>query len=236
MDLSGTLVGAHRGLRLRYPDNTIAGILAARAVADLCELDVRRTSEGVIVLSHDVELAGKVVVDSTWEDLATIDLGQGHPPARFDRLLSEVGEFPLDIEIKNDPGDVDFDPSFGFPLEAAGMARSYDIVTSFHWETMNVIHSTYPDLRTGLLVGPTDSLEVARDEAVRSGHRILAAHWWLLGDEPGESVEDLEGRGLEVVVWTVDDENTATLLAAAGVGAIISDDPERIGRAVRRHE
>ncbi len=49
MDFSGILVGAHRGMRLEYPDNTIAGMVAATRIADLAETDLRRTADGVAV-------------------------------------------------------------------------------------------------------------------------------------------------------------------------------------------
>ncbi|NIA26169.1 MAG: hypothetical protein GWP04_11460 [Gammaproteobacteria bacterium] len=233
MDLSGIVVGGHRGLRLEYPDNTLAGILAARDVCDLVELDTRRTADGVIVLSHDAALGGHVVVETPWETLEKIDLGRGHHPARFEHLLDVIGDFPLDIEIKNNPGDPDFDPDFTFPLSVAGLARPQDVVTSFHWPTMDAIRSAYPGLRTGLLVEPDGSLEAATSRACASGHQVVAPHWLLLERE--SVIGSLLERGLDVVVWTVNDEDRAVALAIAGVSAIISDDPGRIRRTLRRH-
>ena len=48
------LIYAHRGDRTRAADNTIEAFdLAVEAGADGIELDVRRTIDGVLVVSHD---------------------------------------------------------------------------------------------------------------------------------------------------------------------------------------
>jgi glycerophosphoryl diester phosphodiesterase len=223
-------------MRLEYPDNTIAGMIAATEVADLVETDLRRTADGVAVLSHDPEIGGHVVIETDWATLAGIDLGDGHRPARFDELLRAVGAFPIDIEIKNDPDEPDFDPEFSFAIEVTSLARPQDVVTSFHWATMDAVKRAHPSIRTGLLVEPDRSLDEVAQRAVDGGHSIVAPHWWLLGDDPQVPVGRLEKRGLQVVTWTVDDEDRATLLAAAGVSAIITDDPRRIIEALRRTE
>jgi glycerophosphoryl diester phosphodiesterase len=236
MDFSGISVGAHRGMRLEYPDNTIAGIRAAIGVADLAETDVRRTADGVAVLSHNPEIAGHVVIETEWSTLAGIDLGSGYRPARFDELLSTIGAFPLDIEIKNDPEEPDFDAASAFAIEVTSMARPQDVVTSFHWPTVDAVKRAHPSLRTGLLIGPDGSLDAAARRAVEGGHAIVAPHWWLLGADPRGPVYRLNEQGLEVVVWTVDDEDRARLLAAAGVSVVVTDDPHRIIDALRRNE
>jgi len=233
MDLSGILIGGHRGLRVEYPDNTPAGILAARDVCDLAEVDTRQTADGVIVLSHDVTLGSHVVIETPWEILENVDLGGGHHPVRFEHLLDMIGDFPLDIEIKNDPEDPDFDPDFIFPLLVAGLARPQDVVTSFHWPTMDAIRSAYPSLRTGLLVDPDGSLEAAAGRARASGHQVVAPHWLLL--EAESAIGSVLEQGLDIVAWTVNDEDRAFALAVAGVSTIISDDPGRIRRSLRRH-
>jgi len=236
MDLSGILVSGHRGLRLEFPDNTLRGFVAAASVADQAETDVRRTLDGVAVLSHDPDIQGHVVCETEWAVLASLDLGDGNPPARFVDLLDAVGSFSLDIEIKNDPSEPGFDPSFGFAIDVAAKARPQDIVTSFHWPTMDAIKRAHPGVRTGLLMEPDGSLDDLARAATKSGHDIVAPHWWLLGDHPESSVRRFTDRGLGVVVWTVDDEDRARLLAEAGVSVIVTDDPRRIKNALRRNE
>jgi glycerophosphoryl diester phosphodiesterase len=45
------------------------------------------------------------------------------------------------------------------------------------------------------------------------------------------TVEAVHGRGLEVMVWTVDDPGRALELAGAGVDAICTNDPSGIVQA-----
>ena len=80
------------------------------------------------------------------------------------------------------------------------------------------------------------SRKVRSTRRLDGGHAIVAPHWWLLGEDPHVPVALLGERGLEVVAWTVDDDDRARMLAAAGVSVIISDDPRRIIEALRRNE
>jgi glycerophosphoryl diester phosphodiesterase len=227
------MIAGHRGLPLEYPDNTKEGILAAAVVCDMVEFDVRRTRDGVAVLSHDARVGGSLIIDMDWPALEDFDLGGGFHLARLDDVLQAAGEFPFNFEIKNSPADPDFDETFEFAVEAAGRASKRDVVTSFHWPTVDAVRNAYPSLSTGLLVDPMGSVEAATAWATRSGHRVIALHWSLLGDQPAARTAEITKTGLRVVVWTVNDEDIARNVAAGGAAAIITDDPIRIGAALR---
>jgi len=226
------MIVGHRGLRLEYPDNTIAGIVAAAAVCDMVEIDLRRTKDGIAVLAHDPTLGGRRVIDSDWDELATIDLGRGFRPARFDEVLEATSGLPLNLEIKNSPLDPGFDGAYAFAREVAGRASTRDVITSFHWPTVDAVLEAYPDLTTGLLVDPTGSLDGAADWAIARGHMVVAPHWSLLGAQPDETVAELTRTGFGVFVWTVNDVSVARRVAKGGAAAIITDDPDRIRAAV----
>ena len=87
-----SLIVGHRGLPLEYGDNTKEGILAAAAVCDMVEFDVRRTRDGVAVLAHDGHLGGTAIVDMDWSALAEFDVGGGPGPARLDDVLQAAGD------------------------------------------------------------------------------------------------------------------------------------------------
>lgn len=231
-----SLIVGHRGLRLEYPDNSREGILAALAVCDMVEFDVRRTRDGVAVLSHDPYLGGRTIVDTDWPVLAGSDLGGGRRPARLEDVLQAAAGARFNFEIKNSPQDPDFDDTFAFAREVARRASEQDVVTSFHWPTVDSLRPVYPNLATGLLVDPAGSLETAIDWAGKSGHRVLAPHWSLLGGRPAATVSELVKAGLQVFVWTVNDEEMARQVVAGGATAIITDDPVRIRSAVYGEE
>lgn len=223
------IVGGHRGLPKEYPDNALAGIVAAAQVSQIVELDVRSSSDGYMVLSHDPDIGGVDVSTSTWEELSQIDMGDGHRPALLHEVLEALPEFPLDIEIKNWPGESGFDPSNTFALRVAEVARPIDVVTCFYWPTMHAIKEAHPQVKTGLLVDAGGSVEDAMTECRAHGHELVAPHWSLLLD----GTYDVSADGVEVATWTVDDPDVAISLAKSGVGTIITNDPKMIGAALR---
>ena len=101
------LVIAHRGASAAFPENTLAAFAGAVAQgADGVELDVRRTADGRLALSHDDTLAdGRVVAETAWADLpeAVTDLASA-----LDACASLA---VVNTEIKNWPDDKDFDPT-----------------------------------------------------------------------------------------------------------------------------
>lgn len=218
---------AHRGLPRQFPDNSLAGILAGKAVSAMVEIDVRRTVDGVLVLAHDPDFAGLRVRRHTFAELRALSVG-GHPIARLDEVLAAVGDFPLNLEIKQNASADEMDPDSQLAREVGAVARTIDLITSFHWPTMAGVRNGYSKLRTGLLVDRRLGIERAISEAHSLEHPLLAVHDPLLGEDPRERVERIGKAGLEVVAWTVNDPARAKLLAQVGVKAIISDVPQMI--------
>ena len=91
-------------------ENTVASFRAARALgADGVELDVRRTADGALAVVHDAHLAdGRAVVDTVRAELPA------GVPELADVLDACAGLALVNVEIKNWPGDVDFDESLAF--------------------------------------------------------------------------------------------------------------------------
>lgn len=212
-------VWGHRGWPSRYPDNTAAGIRAAATVAAGVEIDIRRSADGRLVLSHDPEIAGRVVAENPWPVLAEISL-DGHSPALLEEVLDVVVR--LDLEVKNDPSEPGFDPTHRLALDVAALAREGDVVTSFWWPAMDAVQASGSGAVTGLLFeAPVDPVAAVR-HAVDRGHRSVAPQHELIDS----SLMDLaRAEGIEVVAWTVDDVQEAIRLADLGVAAIITNRP-----------
>ncbi|HUO47064.1 MAG TPA: glycerophosphodiester phosphodiesterase [Acidimicrobiia bacterium] len=222
----------HRGWPSRFPDNVLAGIAAAAEVCDMVEVDIRMTTDNALVLSHDPRLRGHLVAETSWADLATLDLGEGHHPLTLMGLIEALPGLSLNLEIKNFPGDAGFDPEHRLARMTADLARPADLVTCFNWPTVDLLRSTHPEIATGLLVDDGWSLGDAVEHAAATGHRAVVPHWELALASP-EAVGAAVAAGLMVVVWTLNDPVVATKLAAAGVEAIITDDPGEMRRALR---
>ena len=164
---------------------------------------------------------------------STVDLGDGYRPTLFDAVLEALPNFSLNIEIKNFPYQPGFDPDGAFGVEVAARARPIDLVTSFHWPTMDTVKAAFPALRTGLLVFQVGSFSDTLRAAMSGGHQVIAPHFSLLIEEMGPSIEKAHSAGLEIMTWTVNDSEMAADLIAAGIDAIISDDPLRIQQEIQ---
>jgi glycerophosphoryl diester phosphodiesterase len=218
-------IWGHRGWPVRYPDNVLAGIRAAAAAATRVEIDLRRSRDGELVLSHDPDLGGKAVAETSWAELSKLDLGDGHPPITLEDLLALAPEVVLNIEIKNLPVDSGFDPFFIVVDEVAELCRADDVISSFHWPTVDHMRSLRPEVATGLLFESMVSMEDAFDHATRFGHNAIVPNWELVTPAV---IERAHTAGLQVVCWTVDDPVVAHRLAGWGIDAIITNDPGAI--------
>jgi len=210
----------HRGWPARFPDNTLSGFLAAASVADGVELDVRRSGDGRLVVSHDPFIGDHVVHETPWATLAEIDLGGGHHPALLDEVLAAIPGTPAQLEVKNWFTDPGFEPDHRIALETAQRARPGDLVTGFNPETLAAVRRDFPDVPTGLAMQAPLQLQDAIALCLDEGHTALVPHHELL-------VERLE-TDLEIYPWTVDEPRRAIELVELGVTGIITNDPGSI--------
>jgi glycerophosphoryl diester phosphodiesterase len=215
------MVIGHRGWPTRFPDNTLAGFLAAAEVADAVELDIRRSKDGKLVLSHDPSIDGLVVSEQPWSVLGDLDLGGGHKPALLDEMIATIPDLPAQFEIKNLPHEPGFEPDHRVALEAAERARPGDMVTSFNWLSLAAVRGVFPDVPTGVLVGGSGDIEEAITVCLQGGHPALLPSVRLTP----AAVEMGLAAGLSVFPWVVNDGELATRLAALGVSGMITDDP-----------
>lgn len=220
MFFCGVPVWGHRGWPTRHPDNTLAGIEAAAGVAAGVEIDVRRLRDGRLVLSHDADLVGHVVAESAWEELAGLDVGDGHHPCLLDHLAGLA--VPIDLEVKQHPLEPGFETDHRTALEVAAWAREGDVVTSFWWPAMDAVRADRPSVSTGLLVDRDQDAHVALDHAARIGHGTIAPHHSAIDRR---LVGAAHAERVAVVAWTVDTADEALRLAEMAVDAIITNRP-----------
>ncbi|MFV1962762.1 MAG: glycerophosphodiester phosphodiesterase [Acidimicrobiia bacterium] len=214
-------VVGHRGWRSRFPDNTLAGFLAASTIADSIELDVRRSADGKLVLSHDPSLAGLVVSETLWSELAELDLGDGHKPALLDEALAALPDTRLQLEVKNFPYQPGFEPDHRLALEAAERARPGDTITSFNHASLEAVRRVFPDVPTGLAINRFGALDEAFNYCLDAGHSVLVPAEVLIED----SIPSAWSGEVDVFPFTVNDPDRAGELVDFGVSGIITDDP-----------
>ncbi|MGI9053350.1 MAG: glycerophosphodiester phosphodiesterase [Ilumatobacteraceae bacterium] len=221
-----TDVVAHRGACRMAHENTVEAFrLAVELGADGIELDARRTADGAVVVHHDAALAdGRAIVDLAADEL----------PADVPSLAAALdacrGSW-VNVEIKNDPAESDFDPGdlVAELIVAELMRRAGDrfIVSSFRLQSIDRCHELMPALPTGWLVS-----EVRDNTVVRTAERgHVALHPW----DPvvtAEVVTRCHAAGLAVNTWTCDDPVRAVELASWGVDGIVTNLPDVIRHAL----
>jgi glycerophosphoryl diester phosphodiesterase len=213
---------AHRGDWSDAPENTIAAFeAAARAGADMIELDVRRTADGGVVVVHDPTLrrvwgSPLTVARATLAELRELARGE-HRISTLAEALAAV-ELPLMVDYTR--ADV-VEPA----LEAIDAAGALDRVlfSGGNVEGHRRIRSLAPTARIALTwTRPEPPLALLEE----LGAEFFNPPWELV-DEP--LVEAVHDAGYRVSTWTVDDPAEMRRVVDTGVDAVVTN---RIGDLV----
>jgi glycerophosphoryl diester phosphodiesterase len=237
------VVVAHRGASAAYPENTLEAFEGAVAAgADVVELDVRLTADGVPVVMHDLDVVATTdgqgfVHTLSLTDVKRLDASGGKGPRAEVPTLDEAldllsGRAGINIEIKNLPGE----PSFDSPREAAADAvvdaldrLGFDgtvLVSSFNWLSIERVHSLRPKIPTGFLTNAAIDPQAASVYAHTHGHSHVLPQAPALFAAGEEFVRRAHEHDLRVGTWTVDDPEAIERLFSWGVDAVASNDPE----------
>jgi glycerophosphoryl diester phosphodiesterase len=216
---------AHRGDPIAARENTLPAFAAAlRQGADMVEIDLRRTSDGEIVVLHDPTLSRLWGVERkvTEVELAALqELGQGDERIPTLRQVLQVVDVPLMVDFTG--RDV-VERALQVVREERAMDRS--LFVSGNVGALRSLRSFEPGARIGLTW-------VEPEPPPPSLLAELDAEYWnpmfrLVTDERVAAVHDL---GLKVSTWTVDKPRHMARVVAAGVDAIVSN---RIGELRRQ--
>ena len=218
------------------------------------ELDVKLSADRVPVVIHDDTLDRTTpctgpVSDRTWAELRascpTDVLGidpyrtaKADPPvplARLSEVLDSARETGavLNIEIKNIPGENDFDPTPAYArtvlaaIKDAGVPLGQVIVQSFWPANLDVAEQELGGAQTSLLT---------LQQANSGGPEFASSRgyeWWSPNWPAAKSdIDRAHGLGVKVVPWTVDTTDGVRAVAAAGADAVITNDPVLARRAL----
>jgi len=218
-----TCIVAHRGAHDPAVENTLPAFERAIALgADMVEFDVRRSSDGALVVHHDSSVrvgeSELAVGELTHRDLCRA-VGF-HVPTLEEVLDLCSGRIGLDIELKE----------AGFEDEVVRAVRGrYGpdrvIITSFLDEALAAVRDIARDIRTGLLVYAATPPGPAGLDALLGRLGRLKAHALAPGQTMVDKtlVETLNRRDIPVYVWTVNDPRMMTRLLGLGVHGLITD-------------
>jgi len=224
---------AHRGLALDAPENSLLAFAHALALGVThLETDVHASADGVAVIAHDPDLSrvaglSRRVGDLTAADLAAIDLGNGqHIPT----LAEALDAFPaarFSIDVKSAEAVT---PA----VQAIRAARAENrvLLTSFSERRRRAAVAQLSGVATSAS-GPRFAAALLAS-VVRSGPLVRAALRGLnavqiparaigLDTVTPSRIRAFHAAGVEVHVWTINEEPEMRRLLALGVDGIVTD-------------
>ncbi len=236
---SPPLVIAHAGGNEMAPSNTMYALYRGmEAGADVLDLDVRMTADGVVVARHDRELStttnGSGPIDEAlWSDVAQLDAAAkwtGDPLtdtvriASVEEALLAFADVRFSLEIKQT------EPSVADELCAVldrTASRDRVFVSSNRDDATYGFQAVCP----GVTITTTFRDLAARNEAIVSGEPWCWAS--PIGQPPfsrqrfdtAAIVEDAHRHGGAVFTWTVNDADDLRMLAEMGVDGVYTDRP-----------
>ena len=255
------LVIAHRGGKGLWPENSLFAFQRASALGvDMLEMDLHLSSDGELVVIHDHTLERTTdgqgpVAALSLEQLQALDAGynwsadggqsypyrgQGVRIPSFAEVLDSLPNTPKVIEIK--VPDVGMEAQLCEALEAHKQ-RDQVIVGSFYDRSLQLFREHCPGVATS--AGPGSVRLLVALNWLGLG-RLLSPSYQALqipeahGDLVVASTSLLQTaaqRGLNVQLWTINEQPDMRRLLDQGARALITDYPDRalqvLGRSTR---
>jgi glycerophosphoryl diester phosphodiesterase len=215
---------AHRGSSARHADNSWAAFESALAEgADSIECDVQATRDGVLVIVHELAIAGRFVAEST-----AAEIGAGaHGVVVLRDLLDWAERVGIDllVEVKDPDATVAV-----ASMIAARAWRDRIVLGSFHGPALAAVKATVPSVRTSFMMGsvaaPDDLVQLA------SAYRVEGLHlcWESRAARPHRlidraAIDRLHRAGLAITLWHEEREDELQKLVALEPDAICTDTP-----------
>ncbi|NLM14814.1 MAG: glycerophosphodiester phosphodiesterase [Clostridiaceae bacterium] len=227
---------AHRGFSAKYPENTMEAFReAVKAGAQGVELDVHLSQDGVPVILHDESLLRTAGIDRNIETVTTKELQNICVGTHIDhtvptleeylRFARTVPQFLTNIELKTSPN-----PYPGIEEKVLRLVSQYGLesrvlYSSFNHFTLRRIKKINADAKIGVLTYAW--ICCPKNYCLALQATAYHPHASFLQTSDGEKCAAcLQKAGIDVNVWTVDDEKEMQACCAQGVTSIITNRPD----------
>lgn len=251
------LLYGHRGAAGVCPENSYVSFATAVAHGAMAlELDVRRTSDGEVVVFHDADgqrMAGVPdAVDAvTYQQVATWDLGRGFRDASFvDRrvsppLLRDVLRgfpgLPINIDLKSRDPRLREDTLR--VVEEEGAADRV-VIASFYDDVIRAVIASGTRCRVAVGVNGVRWLRFAplwlvrrvlREHIARGGTRVqIPPQAGRIRLDAPWFIERCHALGFAVDYWVINDVEQGRTLLARGADGLITDHPQQLSTLFAR--
>lgn len=228
---------AHRGFSAIAPENTLAAFTAAvKHGANSVEFDLQLSADGVPVVIHNPTLDKTTgvsgnVTEKTLEELKKLDAGAWFEPKFSGEQIPTLAEtldiltpLPQHIYLDVKPhchwSDSQVDDLVKLLIDKGWQQKC--IVSSFNPHFVAQVRQTNQGLKLGYIVANARDYQDELAKAVNQGNSVMISEYHLLLENP-DLVEQSRHQGVDIVVWTVDDQNDFQRLLNIGIKRIITN-------------
>jgi glycerophosphoryl diester phosphodiesterase len=228
LDHPGVLAFSHRGGAGEWPENTMRAFAEAVALGyRYVETDVHLTADGVLLAFHDDVLdrvtdRTGVIADLPYAEVAKARVDGKEPIPRLEELLAAWPDLRVNIDPKHDES---VEP-LAAVLHAANAADRV-CIGSFSDDRLARIRELVPGVCTSL--GPIGILNLGLAAQGQPADDLPApcaqvpTHFGETEVVTPAFVEEAHRRGIQIHVWTIDDEDEMVRLLDLGVDGIMTD-------------
>ncbi|GAB6929452.1 glycerophosphodiester phosphodiesterase family protein [Paenibacillus sp. JCM 10914] len=239
---------AHRGASGYAPENTLAAFAKADEMgADMLELDVQRSSDGQLVVIHDMTVdrtsngKGKVG-NMTLSELRRLDVGSWYSADFKDEVIPTLQEVlmrfgertGLLIELKSPEFYPGIEQDLVACLQLHSQLHAVDrhsslippvIVQSANADSLQRLHKLMPEIPLGIVITSSSQLSKLRMNEVCTYADYVNISMRLVSRG---LIQKIHQSGMKSFIWTIRDMHQIPYLLHMKADGIITDYPDRV--------
>lgn len=247
----GFTVIAHRGASAYYPENTMAAFRGAVEMnAEMIELDIMLSKDGVPVVFHDAMLNEHTsgtgeLKNFTLKELRELDAGSWFDSAYSDQkipTLDEVLEFAsgkiaLNIEIKTEA--VSDDVRGGVEEKCLELVKKHSmehhvLFSSFDYRAIAHLKELAPDMPAAILYEKSQSNDMLPSELIKKYNAdAFNCSYRQLNTK---RFKDIRKHNLPVFIYTVDEQARMRRLLDMKVSGIFTNKPDVLWEVLEKRK
>jgi glycerophosphoryl diester phosphodiesterase len=220
----------HRGAKGYAPENTLLSFQKAIEMSvDGIELDVHLSADGEIMVIHDATIDrttnGQGIVNSlSLRELKSFRIEKEHEIPTLIEVLNLVNKRCLiNIELKGKGTAIPVVALIEKYVLEKNWQYPHFLISSFDWVSLLDIHLAKPVIPLGVLTEYDVDLAFAFAKYIQA--QSIHSYFHLLSKEKTAKMQE---SGLQVIAWTVNEEEDIQKIKSFHINGIITDYPDRI--------
>jgi len=226
------LIIAHRGDSSRALENSLEAFRLALAVpADMIEFDLRMSRDGALYVMHDRHTGRTAdrnidIEQATSRELADLRLKNGEPIPTLDDVLNLIaGKAGINIEIKSDGAGAALGRHL-FLYRYSG----YVMVSSFKEAEVRAARGVMLDLPLAVIYDTFSTRHIAAYKS--KGFPIISLRKNTVTEHLARACR---AQGVQIYVWTVDDEEEMKRCVAWELDGIYTNRPAELKKLLESY-